>query len=200
MLLALPGVIAILLHAQTVTPTELTAAAPPMEQYWQMGSNCGPNALYCMLRIHGKPVEYLELLRYLSPPQEGNSLHELRNASALWGLSSCVYRVEKRDISRLDTPFIAHLENHGSLHFVLVLGQSRGQVKLWDVEQGIETWISEDKFFRMWTGYALATKTMQIGQIVGWLILFELCVLVLLIRHRKSAVSHPAPTAISHES
>jgi ABC-type bacteriocin/lantibiotic exporter with double-glycine peptidase domain len=131
----------------------------PKEQYWQLGSNCGPNALYCLLRAHGVHVNYEELLGFLAPPPEGNSLDELQRAAAHWGMPLKAFRTNRAAFERLKTPFIAHLENQGLRHFVFVTSHDRDGVHLWLPESGEEHFMRNEQFFRLWSGFTLTTGT-----------------------------------------
>lgn len=124
---------------------------------WQVAPACGPNALYFMLRINGFNVNYEKLLAGLSPPEKGNSLEELKQAAIKWGMKADAYRLTKSDLSTIRTPFIAHLEYEGILHYVVVVGQDKESVKIWNLEEGKEDVVAIQKFNRMWSGYVLAT-------------------------------------------
>ncbi len=131
----------------------------PKEAYWQSGSACGPNALYVMLRIFNKDVDYDELLRFLSPPPEGNSLAELHDAGTRWGLSTQVFRVNPKELGAFRTPFIAHLENQGLSHMVLVVKSDDSHVCYWNAEDSHVDRVEAHRFRRLWTGYALTIGT-----------------------------------------
>jgi hypothetical protein len=133
--------------------------ALPKEEFWQRGPVCGPNTLYCLLRIHDKPVNYHALVAQLAPPDEGSSLEELRLAAERWGLALQAYRIDQKDFDALRTPFIAHLERNGKRHYVLVLRRFGTEVEVLDPERGGAHAVNAGEFFRAWTGYALATGT-----------------------------------------
>lgn len=108
----------------------------PGMQRWQIGSACGANCLYCLLRVYGRVVDYDRLLDLLRPTSEGNSLEELRSAASKYGLETSVYRVRAREVEELRMPVIAHMEDRGIKHYVLVVGMRANLVHLWDVEEG----------------------------------------------------------------
>jgi hypothetical protein len=128
----------------------------PTPDPWQVGPACGPNALYCLLRIRNVGVDYSALLRYLSPPDEGNSLEELRRAAAHWGLELRVYKLGKHQIGEIEEPFIAHITDQGASHHALVVGQDGLGVRIWDPERAHESIVPMPKFARIWSGYVLA--------------------------------------------
>ena len=148
--------------------------ALPKEAIWQSGSACGPNVLYCMLRMKGMPVEYQELMVFLSPPEEGNSLEELRLASVRWGLPLKSYKTTRKGFDDLRTPFIAHTEEQGRRHYVLVTGTSDGGVELFDPETAARSTMPSDEFFRMWTGYRIGDGTRWIDRILYLVIVLEM--------------------------
>ena len=132
-------------------------SAVPSQQYWQVGSACGPNALYVLLRIHDRPVDYIELLKHLNPPRSGSSFEELRSA-ARWGLKTSVYQANRKSIGEIDMPFIAHLRFHDAEHYVVV-GRDEEDVQIRDEDRGGVQDMRNDKFFKAWTGYVLASGT-----------------------------------------
>lgn len=138
-----------------------TTTQPPAPEAWQVGPACGPNALYCMLRILGYRVEYVKFLRDLSPPEQGNSLEELRIAADRLGMRATVYKPSKVDLETAILPYIAHLDNQGVTHHVLVVGRARGEFITWDPENSREIKFRDDKFFKAWSGYILATGFYQ---------------------------------------
>ena len=165
--------------------------ALPKEAIWQSGSACGPNVLYCMLRMKGMPVEYQELMVFLSPPEEGNSLEELRLASVRWGLPLKSYKTTRKGFDDLRTPFIAHTEEQGRRHYVLVTGTSDGGVELFDPETAARSTMPSDEFFRMWTGYALGDGTRWIDRILYLVIALEMtgvvAILFMIAKDRSGA-------------
>lgn len=153
----------------------------PREAFWQVGSVCGPNALYVLLRIHGRPVDYHELLNFLSPPSEGSSFTELRSAAERWGLPLRTYKTDRKGFDQLATPFIAHLEYQELAHYGLVVGHTDGKVRLFDPEHGAIYTLPDEQFFRAWSGYALARGDRSWDRFLGVAVLAEsLCLLFVL--------------------
>lgn len=180
------------LRGHTASGPRTRDAALPIEAAWQSGSACGPNTLYCMLRAKGKPVEYRELFVYLSPPEEGSSLEELRLAAEHWGLSLRSYKTNRGGFDDLKTPFIAHTEDRGLKHYVLVTGTSAdGGVELFDPETAARSTMPSDEFYRMWTGYALGDGTHWVDRILYLVIALELTgiivILAVIVRDRSGA-------------
>jgi hypothetical protein len=153
----------------------------PKQAFWQTGPVCGPNALYCLLRIFDKKVEYRELVAVLAPPDEGSSLDELRVAAEKYGLILVTYRSNRRGFYRLKTPFIAHLDFQDRQHYVLIAGWSDGGVHVFDPERAEINTVPNEKFFRAWSGYVLARGTRTWETVLCILILIEvLCLLGLI--------------------
>src|SRR3989442_841611 len=93
-----------------------------LDQPWQSGKTCGPNALYVLLKVHKKSIAYADLLERLAPPEEGNSLLELQSAAGASGLDTEVLKTTRKGLASVAKPFIAHLALEGNKgHFVLVL-------------------------------------------------------------------------------
>ncbi len=162
-----------------------TVLLPPelrREQVWQTGSSCGPNALYFFLRLHGKNVEHRELMQFLSPPAEGNSLEELRQASARYGLEAKVIKTTRSGIAQVDHPFIAHLnlppDNRG--HYVLVLRSNEHDFVAIDGTNARVVRIHPERFFRHWSGHLLVSGTGLLRRGLTVLVWTELVVLIAL--------------------
>ncbi len=129
----------------------------PSPMDWQMTSSCGANALFHLLAIHGEKVGFEALLRELSPPAEGNSLQELIDSAMKHGVEIQAYKCDDSGVDRLDLPFIACTEIYDMRHYILVTGKTDEQFVVWDDKSQAARSISRSKFFRMWTGFALAT-------------------------------------------
>jgi Peptidase C39 family len=170
----------ILLTVCTSAPVDANSGQPvqlPSQAYWQVESACGANALYCLLRIHRKPANYLEVLNFLSPPKSGSSLEELRRASAHWGLTLTPYTTNRKGFDRIRKPCIAHVEHQGALHFLLVMSNNGSGIAVWDPETGERIDMKEENFFRMWTGYVLAAGLDDGDRILPLLIALEVITL-----------------------
>ena len=154
--------------------TQTSKAALPKEDYWQTGSACGPNALYCMLRVNDRAVSYLQLLTFLSPAENGSSLEELRTAANHWGLSTTVYKLDRSSIGELRIPFIAHLAVQDLQHHVVVVGLAKDAVLIWDDEKGTAREVANERFFRDWTGYVLSSGTRSTDRYIGGILLVEI--------------------------
>jgi hypothetical protein len=130
-----------------------------LEQPWQSGKTCGPNALYVLLNVHHKSIVYGDLLERLAPPEEGNSLLELQSAAGASGLKTEVLKTTRKGLTGVPRPFIAHLALEGNKgHFVLVLDMHEQGIKVVDGTQGQVVDAHPEMFFRYWSGYVLATR------------------------------------------
>lgn len=140
------------------------AVLPPnlrFEQVWQSGPMCGPNALFFLLRLNGKAVTFDELRKHLSPPPEGSSLEELRDAAGRWGLEARVLDVKSDALKHVTKPFIAHFRvpPHGNGHYVLVLNMTDTDVETIDGTEGRVVQVHRETFHRYWSGFVIATGT-----------------------------------------
>lgn len=82
--------------------------------------DCGPNALYLLLRSSGIDVRMEAIERALPPRHsDGYSMAELRDAARACGLSLRGIRIGPDDVP-LDRPVIAHMDQGRSGHYVLL--------------------------------------------------------------------------------
>jgi hypothetical protein len=148
---------------------------------------CGPNALYMLLRAHGRSVLAECFFSEVEPGDHGLSLAELRDASKNYGLPAearrCTYR-ELIDGCRL--PLVALLrpaigiDHRGPGHYVLVVNADSEGVTLIDGTTAEQTYCVRDRFSRDWTGYVvmpevvqpnwlLIATTVPMWVLIGWL-------------------------------
>lgn len=138
----------------------------PQEELWQARSACGPNALYCLLQIYGRPCDYDDLYKELSPPVAGNSLYELRQVAKKRSLNLHVYTCSPLSFGELTLPLIAHPDRESRQHYVLVVGHNKEHIMLWNYELSKQVPIPRSRFFKEWTGYALALGSNNSGRTV----------------------------------
>lgn len=145
---------------------------------------CGPNALYMLLRAHGRPVLADGFFREIQPGVQGLSLAELRDASTRYGLPAevrcCTY---KELISGCTFPLVALLQpgqgmdHHSSGHYVLVLDADLEGVTLVDGTSGEQDYLPRAGFCRSWKGYIVVPAMVQsswllllVSMVPGWLL------------------------------
>ena len=195
--LSIVGVLYVMAASNT---TQTTGTEPSSNAYWRIGPACGPNALYCLLRVNDRAVNYPQLLTFLSQTESGSSLEELRGAANHWGLGATVQEFDKSSIGKLKTPFIAHLAVQESQHHVVVVGLAKDNVLIWDDEQGTVREVANERFFRDWSGYVLSTGTRGFDRLVGAILVVEITCFCILcgflvntwIRRRRFRPMHPS--------
>lgn len=80
-----------------------TAADPlPRPKKWDEGAACGPNALYCLLRIRQSEADYDQILENTAPRAEGSSLEDLRREARRWGLRTTVYQANRANFDKVE--------------------------------------------------------------------------------------------------
>jgi hypothetical protein len=141
---------------------------------WEKQLACGPNVLYLLLRMHGRPVTFQEAEAAVVVGPKGTSLIELREAAGRLGLTT---RVRSCTINNLDgctLPMVAHFKptfgpageataapdrSSGDVgHFVLVLEVTRDRVKFIDATLGRVEVFRRDRFPLFWSGYILEVR------------------------------------------
>ncbi len=160
----------------------------PVEHYWQTGSACGPNALYCLLKATGRDVDYKQLLISMSPDEKGSSLEDMREAAKRYGLETNAMKLGRQTISNIPTPFIAHFDENNLKHWVLVLNIDRESFGIWNAEKGQIIAMKKPNFFRKWSGYVLSQKQNAKSQFIKTFVFVELAVAVFLVLLRTPRI------------
>ncbi len=77
--------------------------------WWREKGDCGPLALFVLMKLEGKQVTVHDIKR-LTPfdPEQGCSLHDLCRTSEKLGMLTEVRFVKPSDLSNLPHPFILH--------------------------------------------------------------------------------------------
>jgi hypothetical protein len=145
---------------------------------WREGIQCGPNALYLFLRLHGWKGT-LEQVRKRVPVEDvkGCSLATLYRVAGELGMP---VRLVKTDIDGLqaeDLPAIVHIDNPEYMqagHFSLFMGAGRSRTSdqkvtyLIDPIQFTENEVSAPQFERTWTAYALVRRAPGSSTYLGY--------------------------------
>lgn len=135
-----------------------------LEKSWNIGSHCGPNALYVLCNLSGVDVSLEEVVRQVPiDPESGCSLADLQTAAGELGLSGEVRFVDAEALQRVPRPFILHLAATQSRpetgHFVTVFdyeqGRERNRFGLIDGTSGEIKYVNPENFFRSFSGYVL---------------------------------------------
>lgn len=93
---------------------------------------CGPDALFILASMHGREVEYPELVRYVRPGMEGATLAQLMIAAECLDFEPCVTSASNWDAP--PGPCLVHL--YGS-HFAAMLSAGDGNVVVCEPVKGV---------------------------------------------------------------
>lgn len=121
---------------------------------------CGPNALYMLLKAHGRAVTYHEVRASLKMREDGCTLLALRNAANRCGLAARVVRCPADALKRLNLPAILHFQKSVHFgdnvkHYVLLTSVSDVQIEYVDGTTGLREAITLKKFAAVSDGYVL---------------------------------------------
>jgi predicted double-glycine peptidase len=125
--------------------------------------SCGPNSLYLLLKLWGRPVPYGELEKDLPVEERGISMLQLRDAAQRHGLRATVCRYTMDELQNRPLPLIAHFPEEvagkAGGHYVVVVkvvpqGDERG-VWFIDGTNGQLTRFRWERFPAFWSGYVL---------------------------------------------
>ncbi len=130
---------------------------------------CGPNSLYMLLKLQGRPVTFPQVAQELGSDNKLTSLLELHKTAARFGLSTRIRRCPLEDLDRCTTPFIAHTRTGYFLadaqigHYLLVLKVDGDVVQVVDGTTGVvfRTRRSRIASSNRWTGYVLEPTAVQ---------------------------------------
>ena len=164
---------------------------------WRVPQNCGPNALYAFLKLHGTPAT-LERICELAPPGEnGVSLSSLCDASCILGLPAQIVQLGPADLRGLAMPVIAHLDGFRNGHFAVVLSADLVSVVTADLINCKVERVPLERFKRNWSGYILERKPGFMSSRAFWVIAIGLAIMSLSFlagRRRKDRSQAPGGT------
>lgn len=128
---------------------------------------CGPNVLYMLLKLQGRPVTFQQVARELGSDNKLTSLLELRQAAARLGLPTRMRRCPLEDLDRCTMPCIAYTRSEfarrddQSGHYMLVLKVEGERIEVVDGSYGEVLRPRRFKIAGIWTGYVLEPMVMQ---------------------------------------
>lgn len=114
-------------RGQALASAAMNASLAVPELYVALQSlpnSCGPAAVATLatwLDPAGEPVSEEEVLAQAELAPTGISLGEFARLASLHGISGVWFRVKPSSLTRLSTPFAAHLTRGAQGHFVIVL-------------------------------------------------------------------------------
>lgn len=153
------GILAALVLVGTARATGHPQVIPEVEENWRTSGRDGANCLYFLIRFHGVPVAYPDVVNTLGDRQRV-SLEDLSRAARRLGLSANVYHCDGTTLTGLKEPVIAHTEPGGleSGRFMLILAPSpNGRQRIIAMDGGTAQIraIEMDTFRRAWSGFIL---------------------------------------------
>ena len=120
--------------------------------------DCGPQSLYLLLRLEGRPTELNKIVALLPPGERrGTSLLKLREAARALGLTLTGVKLGPTELN-LDRPALVYLNRSPHDHFVVVreIGHTGKLIQVLDPNRPPEVW---DKARLLasseWSGFAL---------------------------------------------
>ncbi|QDU36694.1 Peptidase C39 family protein [Maioricimonas rarisocia] len=147
------------------------AGALQWEPSWRDRGDCGPVALYILMRLQGRETS-IEDVKSVVPYNAdlGCSLATLAEAAEEMDFPAELRFVRQQDLPRLGVPFIYHSEGslkEGTGHFGVVAGYSaeRDQFITIDTEFESSGWIPVENLSTRYSGYVLIPK--QSGTVSG---------------------------------
>lgn len=144
------------------------AEAMHWEPPWRDRGDCGPVALYLLMRLEGRDTS-IEAVKQMVPydADRGCSLADLAVAADKMSFPVEIRFVPERDLPLLGVPFIYHAEGslkQGTGHFGVVAGYSskRHQFITVDTEFESSGWIPVENLSTSYSGYILIPKRSSI--------------------------------------
>jgi len=122
---------------------------------------CGPNSLYCALRLAGYDVDYSQILVSLPPTHRGHSLTSLRDTAAAFQVPLEIAHVHLDELERCPLPCIAYVPNRDPQdpreigHFLVVTAVAEGRIYTLDGTSGASYRFHREQFSRRWEGVIL---------------------------------------------
>ena len=150
----------------TVPPGLETPRTLHLEQFFQEGPKCGPNALFIVLSLTGVKCSYSEVLASIPLTDRGASFADLKSCAEKFGLPCEVRKdISPEEVASAPMPIILHLKGgnprNGGLpwqHFTVVVGPHPKSDEAYigvDTGNGSVVNISKKVLARNMTGYAL---------------------------------------------
>lgn len=177
-------------------------SAPDEERIWRVANQCAVNALYVMVRLHGRDARYEDLEATLPVSLQGNSLSEIRDCAARFDLKTRIVQRTPEDLRQLPLPVLVHFEEEKAVtgHYVVVTAVGPERVEHIDGTTGIIRVLPLHEFSKEWSGYALVVEEQPL-----WHLLFPVALVLgagslglgiwLQVRQRKAAPRDRSLTA-----
>lgn len=135
-------------------------------EVWRVGPNCGVNATYAFLRLHGAAVSYEQVRANVPVTSIGSNLKDIRDCAAQFGVAAAVVRATPTNLTQFQMPVIAHVENQAidrfspdeRGHFIVIVGVNADTVRFIDGNTAMLSDMQAAEFMRQWSGYLLVRK------------------------------------------
>lgn len=126
-------------------------------------SDCGPAALATIARHYGVRVTVWRMHELARTDLQGTDIESLRGAAEKLGFEAVAGSLQRQALEIIQLPLIAHLDDRGTGHYVVVHQASADDVVVADPARGVKCMRRED-FDQRWTGAVLLLKpTPQLG-------------------------------------
>jgi ABC-type bacteriocin/lantibiotic exporter with double-glycine peptidase domain len=122
--------------------------------------SCAVNCFYVVCQLRGRDVTFSSVKELLRPRENGDcSIADIERAAKAVGLDAVSAKVDRRDISKIPFPAIAHLRSRAlqssSNHYVVLMGVFREGVVTIDPPNAA-TYHPHQEFCDDWSGAVVA--------------------------------------------
>jgi ABC-type bacteriocin/lantibiotic exporter with double-glycine peptidase domain len=182
-------------ESATTVPDNLQFEPP-----WRKSGDCGPLALYVLMRLRDREVSVAEVEEVLPfDARTGCSFADITRAAEALDFATEVRFVNPRQLRQVPYPYILH--GAGSLergvgHFLVVVGFSPEKSEYYVIDTDYETLRSqtEESILMDFTGYVMRPKegfmSMMEAPMTDWtmlILLALLCVAAFFLNHVRTA-------------
>ena len=134
------------------------------EPTWRSPSDCGPMALYSLMKLCGHDTTLQEVSEAIElEPKVGCSMNDLLQGSKSLSFPAEARFINPNSLTAVPPPFIVHLK--GSLktgvgHFLLIVDYSdeKKQFAMIDTDRDFLGWVPKDSVLSLFSGYVLIPK------------------------------------------
>lgn len=117
-------------------------------------SSCGACSIASIVSHYGGYVPLETILEDTDTDKNGTNAYMIIEALRKYGFDSEGYRISLEDLTKLTTPFIAHVVKKGYEHFLVIYSIENGKIITMDPEFGKETY-SQKEFMSIYDGVAI---------------------------------------------
>jgi hypothetical protein len=134
------------------------------EPPWRDKGDCGPLALYLLMRLHDRPVTIDEVKRVVPyDPDRGCSLADLDRGAEALSFPVETRFVNPRDLNKLPFPFILHTAGSlergtGHFHVIVSYDAQERKYRVIDISVGTVGKMPEEGILNDFAGYVLLSR------------------------------------------